>query len=135
VAGWWPDQGTSVKVVVLGGAAVVTAALIGAIGYLIASDVRGRAAAAVSLIEARATVATNMLDAARALFAPTSEGSAAEIVPLPGGLKAKYLPAEGDEERGWQVVAMERQSDGSVKYIVVKGSEENKASASELVFR
>jgi hypothetical protein len=134
VAGWWPDQETNVKVVVLGGAAVVTAALIGAIGYLIASDVRGRAAAAVSMIEARATIATNIVDAARAVYEPTSAESATEIVPLPGSVKAKYLPAKGDEETGWRVVAMERQSDGSIKYIVVKGSQEKKASASELVF-
>jgi len=134
VAGWFPDQDTSVKVVVLGGAAVVTAALIGSIGYLIASDVRGRAAASVSIIEARATVATEILEAARALYTPAADGPAAEIIPLPSGVTAKYLPAEGGDEAGWQVIAMEHQSDGSVKYIVVKKSQEKKASASELIF-
>jgi hypothetical protein len=105
----------------------------GDLGCLIASDVRGRAAASVSTIEARASIATKMLGAARALYEPTSNGLA-QIVPVPGDLKARYLPAAGDDEAGWHVVAMERQSDGSVKYIVVKGSQEQKASASELVF-
>lgn len=119
---------------IVGGAAVVTAALIVAIGYLIASDVRGRAAASVSIIEARASLAETMVKAAKAVYEPTPAGFAPEILPMPSDVLATYTRAKAANEDGWRVVAMERQSDGSVKYIVVKGSEEHRAAASELKF-
>ena len=52
VAAWYSGEPDSVKVTLVGGALLATSALIIAIGHLIASDVRGRAAAAVSVIEA-----------------------------------------------------------------------------------
>lgn len=134
VATWWGGQDAAIKVAVVGGAAIVTAALAIAIGYLIASDVRGRAAAAVSLIEARANLATTMINAAERVYKPPPAGSLVELVPLPGQLRARNLGRPADDEKGWLAVAMERQPDGEIHYILVKGSSEEKVAASGLSF-
>jgi hypothetical protein len=134
VAKWWPTQGTTVQVVVLGSAALVTAALVVSIGYLIASDVRGRAAAAVSVVGARAQIATEMIQAARAVYQPPANSSEVEIVPLPSQVRAKNLGRPAADEAGWLVVAMERHADGTNKYILVKGSVEATVPASGLEF-
>jgi hypothetical protein len=135
VAAWWPDQEVAVKVAVLGGASLVTAALAIAIGYLIASDVRGRAAAAVSLIEARATVATDMIEAAVKTYVPPADTPPPpQLVPVPGQLRAHNLTRPAADEAGWRVVAMAQQSDGTFKYIAVKGSSQATLSANELTF-
>jgi len=135
VAGWWPEQGASVQVAVLGGAAVVTVALVFSIAYLIASDVRGRAAAAVSIIEARAKLATTMVQSAHIVYEATPEASLPEIVPLPSRLHAKNFVRPAKDEDGWRAVALERDSDGKITYILVKGSAEARVSASELQFQ
>jgi len=135
VAQWRPEQGASVKVTVLGGAAVVTAALVLSIAYSIASDVRGRAAAAVSTIEARAKLATTMVQSAQIVYEATPETSLPEIVPLPSPLHAKNSARPAKDEDGWRAVALERDSDGKITYILVKGSAEARVSASELRFQ
>jgi hypothetical protein len=134
VAAWWGSQETAIKVAVVGGAAIVTAALAIAIGYLIASDVRGRAAAAVSLIEARANLATTMIRAAETVYKPAPAESAVKIVPLPGQLRVRNLGRPADDEKGWLAVAMEHHPDGTINYIVVKGSSEARVPASGLAF-
>lgn len=134
VAAWWGDQETAIQVAVVGGAAIVTAALAIAIGHLIASDVRGRAAAAVSLIEARANLATTMIKAAETVYKPAPAESAVEIVPLPNQLRARNLDRPRGDKAGWLAVAMERHPDGKIKYIVVKGSLEERVPAARLAF-
>lgn len=134
VLAWWGGQDTTIKAVVVGGAALVTAALVLSIGYLIASDVRGRAAAAVSIIEARARLATTMIQAAESVYEPTAAASVVEVVPLPSQVKAKNFARPADDEDGWLVVAMERHADGSLRYILVKGSSEATVPASQLEF-
>jgi hypothetical protein len=134
VLAWWADQGETVKVAVLGAAALVTAALVLAIGYLLASDVRGRAAAAVAVVQARAKLATAMLEAARAVYEPPRPEAAVELVPLPATLRAKYPGRPSGDEGGWRAVALERHSDGTIKYIVVKGSSQASEPASALEF-
>jgi hypothetical protein len=133
VANWWPNQKGSVQVVVIGGALFVTAALVVAIGYLIASDVRGRAAASVSLIDARAKVATEMLRAARALYEPTPAAPLVETIALPKGVRVKNLSKGAADEENWLAVAMERHP-GENRYIVVKGLSEETVAASGLDF-
>lgn len=134
VAIWWPKQGTGIKEVVIGGAAVITAVIAASIGYLIASDVRARSAASVSTTKARAEIATAMIRGAQALYKPPLGVSTSEIIPLPDGVRVRYLSRPAEDEDDWLVIAMERQSDATLKYIVVKGSSEAKASASELQF-
>jgi hypothetical protein len=133
VAGWWGGQAEKVQVVVLGGAFVVTAALVLAIGYLIASDVRGRAAASVAVIQARSNVATSIVDAARDLYAPPAESVTPELIALPSAIPAKNLSQRGNED-GWLALAIERQADGSLKYLLVKDSSEDRLSASDVDF-
>lgn len=135
VSNWWPEQGASVKVAVLAGAAVVTVVIVFSIAYLIASDVRGRAAAAVATIEARAKVATTMVQSARSVYEATPETSLPELVPLPGRLHAKNFARPADDEDGWRAVALERDSDGKITYILVKESAEARVSAADLQFQ
>jgi hypothetical protein len=134
VAAWWPKQKIPIEVTVLAAAAVVTTALVLSIGYLIASDVRGRAAASVSLVQARAKLAARMIQAAEAVYEPRPAGSVPDIVPLPSAIRAKNLGRPAADEDGWLAVAMERHSDGNIKYIVVKGSSEESVPASGLEF-
>jgi hypothetical protein len=101
VANWWPTESDTVKAVVVGGALFVTAALVIAIGYLIASDVRGRAAASVSLIEARATVATEMIQATTTLNKPILGKSSGQLIPLPRRVLVTNRLA--DDRDGWSL--------------------------------
>jgi hypothetical protein len=133
VATWYSGEADSVKVTLVGGALLATSALIIAIGILIASDVRGRAAAAVSLIEARATVATEMVQAARAVYQPTPATLPIEIVPLPRRIPVKNHLQPGPDEDGWHALAIERHPDGN-RYLIVKGSSEETVPASKLEF-
>lgn len=133
VAAWLPKQDVPVRVVVLGGALLVTAALILAIGYLIASDVRGRAAASVSMIEARAELAKEMLCAVQNVYKPTPADPPAAIVALPSRVPVKNLGRPANDEEGWFAIAMQPHADGN-KYIVVKGSNEEALPASKLDF-
>lgn len=74
---WWGRQPLGVKEAALGGAFFVTAVGIGAIGYLFASDVRGRATAAAATIAAREHVALAMIAAAEVASengAPVADG-------------------------------------------------------------
>jgi hypothetical protein len=119
---------------VVGGAALVTAAVVVAVGFLIASDVRGRAAASVAIVEARAALAETMIRAAQSAYEPAPMSSPAQIIPLSNHIPVKYLAKGGSDEEGWLAVAMERGSDGGLKYIVVKESSEVRATASELEF-
>jgi hypothetical protein len=131
---WYPNQGESVQVATLGSAAVVTAALVLAIGYLIASDVRGRAHAAAATIDARAKVALAMLTAAESLYVRPPAASAVELIALPGPHEVRNNTRAAAEEPGWTAVAMQRQADGSLAYVVVKGSNEEIVPASQLDF-
>jgi hypothetical protein len=132
IGAWWGTQETGVQASVVGGAALATGAIALAIGYLFGSDVRGRAAAAVATIEARSRVAVEMIQAAREAHEKTTPGSDVQRVPLPSPLKAKKL--KGPDQKGWLVVAMERQTDGKWKYVAVKGSAEEVLEAGELEF-
>jgi hypothetical protein len=136
VIAWWGSQGDSVKVGVIAGAALVTAAIALSIGYLLASDVRGRAAAAVATIEARARLSDTMTRAAQELYEPAPAGvpAAPVVLPLPSQIWVKNTQRSGADEDGWLAVAMERHSDGKHKYIVVKGALEETVAAEKLMF-
>jgi hypothetical protein len=131
---WWGDQEGNVQVAAIAGALFVTAAVAIAIGHLLASDVRGRAAASVATIEARALVAETMIRAAGDAYEPPSAISQAQIVPLPSRIRVNNLEEAAGDEEGWLAVAMERQPDGALKYIVVRDSKEAKVLASKLEF-
>lgn len=134
VTAWWGNQEINLKLVVIGGAAIVTAALVVSIGYLIASDVSGRAAAAVATINARVRIAEAMISAAEAAYKPAPAASAVQIVPLPSGVRAKNHERPAVDEDGWLALAMERHPDGTVKFIIVKGSSQETVPAAKLTF-
>ena len=129
---WLSNEPERIQMVGLGGAAFLTAALVLSIGYVLASDVRGRAAASVSTIEARVHVAETMIRAAETVYKPEPVTFEVQIVPLPAGLNVDNL--EGADQNGWRAVALESQSDGTYKYIVVKGSEQATLAANDLRF-
>jgi hypothetical protein len=131
---WWPEQRIEIQVATIAAAAIVTATLVLAIGHLIASDVRGRAAAAVSVNEARASVARVMLEAARDVHRPSETTPATEIVPLPDQIRVKYSARPDDDEDGWLAIAISHQGGEGIKYVVVKGSSQAVVPASELKF-
>jgi hypothetical protein len=135
LVGWWGGQESSIKLTALAGVAFVVAAAILSIGYLIASDVRGRAAAAVATIEARARIGTTMIEAAEAVYEPPSAPSAVQLVPLPQRFEVKVIDEPANNEDGWRAVAIERQADGTIEYIVVKGKAQSKKPASKLEFK
>jgi hypothetical protein len=131
---WWGGQPEGTRQAALIGAAVVTAAIALAIGYLLASDVRGRAAASVATIEARALVATTMIEAAQHAYRPDASISTAQVVPLPAGIRANNLAQPAGNEADWLAVAMERHVDGTLKYVLVKGTASAVVSAPHLEF-
>lgn len=97
--------------IVLGSAAI-------GISYLLASDVRGRAAAMVSIIEARRDVAIKMAELASA--ASKGRTPATGTVTSIGPLKAKNPGKSGAEaEAGWTAIAM-RDTAAGIEYLLVK---------------
>jgi len=98
-----------------------------AIGYLLASDVRGRAAAMVATIEARRDVAVTMLEAAgeasRSIVPATPALEPGTMSPLPSNLSASNGTKHGaSAEAGWRAVAV-RESGASMDFLLVKDSE------------
>ncbi len=134
VASWYDGQPEKIQVVLLAGASLITAALVIAIGYLIASDVRGRATAAIAVIDARTKVATSMLEAARTLYAPPATSAPPELVPLPKAIRAKNHKVPAPDQTDWLAVAIERTGDGSIKYLLVKDSSQASLPASDVEF-
>jgi hypothetical protein len=135
VYGWWSHlDDKNLRLVGLGGAALVTATLVASIAYLIASDVRGRAGAAVATINARAKIAETVIQAAQEVYVPSPAAGELQLVALPRAVKVRNLDRPAADEGGWRAVAIERQEDGSLKYVVVKGSSEATAEASRLEF-
>ena len=118
----------------IGSTAFVTAVVAVAISYLFASDVRGRAAAAVATIEARAQLAMEMIKAAQGVYKPAAGvESDAQLVPLPAGVKVRNSSVPSRNEKGWRAVAIQIQ-DGKHKYVVVKGNSEDVLEADDLNF-
>jgi hypothetical protein len=134
VYAWWGAQEPTIKLGVVVGAALVTAAIVVSIGYLLAADVRGRAAASVATIEARAGLAERMIVAAGDVYDPADTQASVQLVPLPAAVRAKNHERPAGDEDGWLAVAMERHHDGAHQYVLVKGSSEATVPASKLEF-
>ncbi len=117
------------------GIAIVTAAVVLAIGYLIASDVRGRAAAAAATIDARSRVAIAMLSNAEALYKrPPAQFEPSLVALSPSRKVVNRAAEEPDDENDWDAIAIERQADGSLAYVVAKGSKQMTLGPDKLIF-
>jgi hypothetical protein len=135
VPAWWSGQTGGVHATVVGGVALLSSAVALAVAYLLASDVRGRALASAATIEARARVAREMIQAAQAVYEKPPAPSEVQLVPLPAGIKVTYADAEPvGNERNWLALAIERQADGKLKYLVVKGKDKKVVDADKLDF-
>jgi hypothetical protein len=132
VVAWWADQESGIKTSVIWAAGIVTAALALAIGYLVASDVRGRARAAAATIDARRTVAVEWIRAVVESYEPQAP-QGATLIAVPA-LDVRLTTRPSSDENDWRVIAIERQGDGTLKYVVVKDNAEHCVPASDLIF-
>jgi hypothetical protein len=144
VAGWWTGQPHATQRVALWMAAIITAAAVIGIAYLLGSDVRGRAAASVATINARAKVGDKLLDASQAVLAlnpsslPSAPGSSQPaasqvgLVALAPPIDVNYIPQPSVNEAGWKAIALYSDGDNLTKYLVAKGSVHSWANASDV---
>jgi hypothetical protein len=133
--GWWGEQETAVQGVSLIAASVVTAALVLGLGYVVGSDVRGRAAGSVAVVGARAEIAKAMIEAAEAAYKPAiSDSTVVDIAPLPRGFAVRKTDESGEDELGWRAIAVQRRADGTINYVVVKGKNHTVVSPDALEF-
>lgn len=113
--------------------AVIAAAAIIGIAYLLGSDVRGRAAATVATIEARQRVATAMIrEASERFTAPDHAESGATPIGL-SPLPARNTRRPSEDEPGWRAVAM-REGKSGTEYFLVKGGQSSWVGAAHVVF-
>ena len=135
VVAWFGGQEVPVQVGVLGAAGIVTAALVLAVGYLLASDVRGRAGAAAATIDARSKMALAMLDGVETLYLrPPAETPPALVALSPALEVENHHGHHGAESEHWWAVAIEQNGDGKRRYVVVKDSVEERRLIDEIVF-
>jgi hypothetical protein len=121
VINFW-DGNAPQRSVMLWVAGIASAAVVLAIGYIVASDVRGRAAATVATYDARARISVAMLEAAQTVHKPPEDTpQTQEILALPAMLSVKNTSVAGDDEPGWVALAI-RNLKGESEYWVVKGS-------------
>ena len=131
----WDNLGGEwVKAFALLSVGIVLAGTVVAIAYLLASDLRGRAAAMVATIEARRDIAIAIAE--RSAAASTGKAPAAATAPtahaLPG-LAAENLRKGGAEESGWKAI-MARDTDGAMSYLLVKGDKSEWVEAASVKF-
>lgn len=155
VAIWWSGEETANQVAAVGGAAIITAAALLSVGYLMAADVRGRTAAAVAAIQARESIALAMIEASAAAEAEREAARAAaaatpgsglatapsELVALPKKVKVRYLTRPKGDRKGWTAIAIERrgggdegEAEGEIRYLLVRRNEKAMADAKEVSF-
>jgi hypothetical protein len=102
--------------------AIASAALALAIGYILASDLRGRAAGSVATIEARARVAEAVLASIHNQPAPHE----AQLPDSPRitAIKARnvrWVTQPAEDEDGWSTMALQSKPDGSqTKLLIAK---------------
>ena len=137
VAGWsafikfWDEKGGASQRMIILAAAIATAAVILSIGYIVGSDVRGRAAAAVATVQARSSVAETVMRLAQGR---EQEATAVTITSLQPRA-VKYLKKPGDQEVGWVAIAFQSKPDGTGrKYLLVKGTSDEWAEPAEIEF-
>lgn len=86
----------------------------------------------VAVIEAGATAAA-MLDAAETVYKATPAPPRSELVALPTALAVEnHVSHIGPDARDWHAVAFERDGEGELRYVVIKGSTMERRKASEI---
>jgi hypothetical protein len=136
VTAWWDGQEPGTQRVALWAAGIVTAAAVLGIAHLLASDVRGRAAATSETIRARATVADAFVRMAESAHARKP------LAPDVGGLRFAALEAldvsydamAGRDKAGWRAIAMLTDGAEATRFLVVKDTRSAWADADSLKF-
>ena len=126
---WWGSATEANQQVSLWAAAIVTAAAIAGIAYLLGSDVRGRAAVATETVRARADVAEAFVRAADCAHdkvaierAPAqAERGRVLVVALPL-FAVRHVRLAGNDEKGWRAVALATDANGQNRYLIAKGA-------------
>lgn len=117
---WWGGQEAATQRVALWAVALITAAAVVGIAYLLGSDVRGRAAATVATIEARAKLADAMILSSRKTYSPVAPDAQAQFVALPTAMEVRYIRKGSGDEGGWLAVALMSNGKGINRYLLVK---------------
>lgn len=133
IVAFWDKQGGDTQRMIVLAVGIAVAALILAIGYIVGSDTRGRAAAAVAVTEARVQVAETVLRVARGRE-PADEESAPTITPLPFRAMVTFRKEAAADEQGWTALAMKTKSGGDLEYLLVKGAQRAWADADDVHF-
>jgi len=132
---FWDDNSgqPGTQRIMLIAAAIATAALILAIGYLLASDVRGRAQAMVATINARADVARAVIEVAHGDFPPSTTDSRTFVPVAPRGVR--YTAVASENELNWTLLAMSTKDDGTdPKLFISKDSTSLWVPSDQVVF-
>jgi hypothetical protein len=130
---FWNTHDGDTQRVVLWAAAIVSAAIVLGIAYVIASDLGGRANASVATIAARRDVATAVVNVARS--GASVEPPPAPITPLNPPVGVTFVTRPANDESGWKAIAIQSYEDASkIKFLVVKGLETAWAPAAEVSF-
>jgi hypothetical protein len=130
VVRFWEQYG-ELQNVMLWVAAVVSTALALAIGYVLASDIRGRAAATVATLQGRTQLAGAMIASAERQFRPDA-GTSRGIVALPAPLKVHHIGVEGPEEANWTALAIAFESGKETEFYLVKGGQQGWVEGSKV---
>lgn len=134
VSRWWTDlKAVELQSTALWAAAIVSAAAVVAIGYIVASDVRGRAAASVATINAREAVAVAYINASLEANGSAEPEAPDLVVALPGALSVRNTTESGNSEDGWLAIAL-RQHSGTEQFLVVKHATSIWIDASKIEF-
>jgi hypothetical protein len=136
---WWSGEETGNQHIALWVAGIVTAAALLGIAYLLAADIRGRAAAATETIRARATVAdafVRMAESAHSRLPPAAVNGDSQLrfAALPQAVNVKYHLKAGPDEDGWRAIAVLTDGEQSTRYLVVKGTNGEWANGASLEF-
>jgi hypothetical protein len=126
---WWEnDESVNHNVVIASLSAVTLAAVIG-IAVIVNADLRSRAAAAVATVNARG----KMAELAFAQMEPSAaKAGGRSVVALPRSVKFSWKTRARKDEEGWTAVLAQVDGNEPVKYLVIKGGQQEWAPAGEL---
>jgi hypothetical protein len=137
--GAWPavslflKDNTADHAMLIIGIAIVITSVILAIGYIVGSDVRGRAEASVATIQARQAVAETMVQTAQRAYSAPPATNEPQLVALPTAMKVHNTKESGDAEQGWLAIALLREDD-KTKYLLVKAKDKRWVDEEDVLF-